>query len=91
MVERDFVYPKWDEDKEDPRVDNLINALYGDLGRWRWKPADWNPQGVLVKNPKPPELRRGKDPQTLEMKCRRGSVLRAFPLLKMASVASRRS
>ncbi|CAA7037668.1 unnamed protein product [Microthlaspi erraticum] len=53
MVERDFVYPKWDEDKEDPRVDELINALYGDLGRWRWKPADWNPQGVLVKNPIP--------------------------------------
>ncbi|CAA7051916.1 unnamed protein product [Microthlaspi erraticum] len=40
MVERDFVYPKWDEDKEDPRVDELIKALYGDLGRWRWKSAD---------------------------------------------------
>ncbi|CAA7040415.1 unnamed protein product [Microthlaspi erraticum] len=55
--------------------------------RWKWKPADWNPQGVLVKNPKPPEFAKGKDPQTLEMKCRRGCVLRAFPLLKMASVA----
>ncbi|CAA7025699.1 unnamed protein product [Microthlaspi erraticum] len=55
MVERDFVYPKWDEHKEDPLVDNLIRALYGELGQWKRKPEDWNPQGVLVKNSKPAE------------------------------------
>lgn len=50
-VERDLVYPKWDDDEGDPHVENLIKALYGELGGlWRWTPADWNPQGLLVAN-----------------------------------------
>ncbi|CAA7025721.1 unnamed protein product [Microthlaspi erraticum] len=38
MIERDFAYPKWDDDKDDPLADNLIKALNGEVtgsGNWR--------------------------------------------------------
>ncbi|CAA7061995.1 unnamed protein product [Microthlaspi erraticum] len=45
------VYPRWDDDVEDLYVDNIIKAIYGELGgRWRWKPSDWDEEGVLVSN-----------------------------------------
>ncbi|CAA7061736.1 unnamed protein product [Microthlaspi erraticum] len=51
LVDREEVYPRWDDDVEDLYVDNLIKAIYGELGgRWRWKPSDWDEEGVLVSN-----------------------------------------
>ncbi|CAA7043664.1 unnamed protein product [Microthlaspi erraticum] len=51
LVDREEVYPRWDDDVEDLYVDNIIKAIYGELGgRWRWKPSDWDEEGVLVSN-----------------------------------------
>ncbi|CAA7044921.1 unnamed protein product [Microthlaspi erraticum] len=49
MVDRPDVYPHWDKDVDDKKVDNIIKALFGEFGGgWKWKPADWVREGILV-------------------------------------------
>lgn len=49
MVDREEMYPLWDNDVEDWKVDNILKALYGEFGGpWIWKPADWAPIGIYM-------------------------------------------
>lgn len=63
-MDRSSVYPEWDDDVDDGDVENIIKALYGELGgRWRWKASDWISEGVFV----------SKHPRIEESKLRRGT------------------
>ncbi|CAA7058025.1 unnamed protein product [Microthlaspi erraticum] len=49
QVRNEFNKKWWDNDVEDDDVDNVIKALYGELGGvWRWKPSDWIREGIMV-------------------------------------------
>ncbi|CAA7056823.1 unnamed protein product [Microthlaspi erraticum] len=49
MVDKADVYPRWDKEIDDEKVDNIIKALLGEFGGgWVWKPADWVREGISV-------------------------------------------
>uniref|UniRef100_A0A0D3CSK1 DUF1985 domain-containing protein n=1 Tax=Brassica oleracea var. oleracea TaxID=109376 RepID=A0A0D3CSK1_BRAOL len=45
FVQKDEMFPEWDEDAEDPAADNIIKVMFNDPG-WKWTMDCWQVTGT---------------------------------------------
>lgn len=40
----------WEDDEEDPKIDNIMKAMLGEFGQWKWLRTHWEVTGIKVSN-----------------------------------------